>query len=296
MHQTVFLQTAIDFLQIEPGKWYLDATFGAGGHSQEIIRRGGKVLAFEYEEETFSRSQEAFQKQLQEQQLILIRQNFVKLEQTVADLSGFGADFRFAGMLFDLGTSSDQLMSADKGLSFQKSGPLDMRLDSGLAVTARDLLLVLNFKQLQTLFFEFGGEREAKKIAQAIINYRQEKGQNAFQDALELSELVKRTKRSRSKLHPATKVFQALRIAVNSELDNLQKVLPQAFKLLAPGGRLVTIAFHEGEDRLVKHFFSELQAKNLAQPVFKKPLVPDKQELSNPRARSAKLRVLEKND
>ena len=295
MHQTVLLQPAVDFLQIKPGNWYLDATFGGGGHSREIIKRGGKVLAFEYDAVTYQQVLPDFQDDLTAGNLILLNQNFAHLQKVVAAQPNFGSDFRFAGILFDLGTNSDQLLSGDRGLSFNQAGPLDMRLDNNLAVTARDLLLALNEKQLTQLFFEFGGEREAHKIARAVIAYRQKYGTDAFADALELSELVKKTKRAHGHLHPATKVFQALRLAVNGELDNLQQALPQAVSLLAPAARLVVIAFHEGEDRPVKHFFLEQEKNATATLVTKKPLVPDAAEITaNPRARSAKLRVLEK--
>lgn len=294
-HQTVFLQLAIDYLQVQSDCWYLDATFGGGGHSREILSRGGKVLAFEYDSVTYEQIKPAFQEFIDQGRLILLCQNFAKLQKVVAALPEFGADFRFAGILFDFGTNSDQLMSGARGLSVNQAGPLDMRLDQSLAITARDLLMVLSEKQLTQLFFEAGGELEGRAIAKAIVYYRQKHGQEAFLDASELSDLVKKTKRSHSHLHPATKVFQSLRLAVNGEIDNLTAALPQAFQLLVSGGRLVTIAFHEGEDRPVKQLFQDLANHQQGLLLTKKPLTPDQEELTdNPRARSAKLRVLEK--
>lgn len=294
-HQTVFRQLAIDYLQVKKAAWYLDATFGGGGHSQEILNRGGKVLAFEYDTVTYEQIKPSFQEFIDQGHLILLNQNFAKLQQVVAALPEFGPDFRFAGALFDLGTNSDQLMSGDRGLSVNQTGPLDMRLDQSLAITARDLLLVLSEKQLAQLFFEAGGELESRKIARAIVFYRQKYGAEAFLDARELSDLVKKTKRSHGHLHPATKIFQALRLAVNGEIENLTSALPQAFRLLAVGGRLVTIAFHEGEDRPVKQFFQQLVNQQQGLLLTKKPCVPDQEELTdNPRSRSAKLRVIEK--
>lgn len=294
-HQTVFLQLAIDYLQVQPDCWYLDATFGGGGHSREILCRGGKVLAFEYDKVTYEQIKATFQEFIDQGRLILLCQNFAKLQKVAAALPEFGPDFRFAGILFDFGTNSDQLMSGERGLSVNQAGPLDMRLDQSLAITARDLLMVLSEKQLTQLFFEAGGELEGRAIAKAIVSYRQKHGQEAFLDASELSDLVKKSKRSHTHLHPATKVFQALRLAVNGEIDNLTAALPQAFQLLTKGGRLVTIAFHEGEDRPVKQLFQDLANRQQGLLLTKKPLTPDQEELAeNPRARSAKLRVLEK--
>lgn len=294
-HQAVFLHQAVEQLQVKPNVWYLDATFGAGGHSREIMKQGSKVVAFEYDQATYDAIKPEFQEFIDQGQLVLLNHNFAKLKKVVRALPDFGPDFRFAGALFDLGTNSDQLMSGARGLSVNQSGPLDMRLDQNLAITARDLLLVLSEKQLTQLFFEAGGELEGRKIAHTIVHYRQKHGNDAFADATELSDLVKKTKRQHGHLHPATKVFQALRLAVNGEIDNLQAALPQAFALLQPGARLVTIAFHEGEDRPIKQFFQELVDSEQALLLTKKPLMPDDDELArNPRSRSAKLRIIEK--
>ncbi len=295
-HQTVFLKTAIDYLQVKKNTWYLDATFGAGGHSREIIARGGRVVAFEYDQITYNQVLAAHQDFIDRGQLVLLNYNFAKMRKVIQALPDFGVGFHFDGALFDFGTNSDQLLSGERGLSVSQSGPLDMRLDQNLAITARDLLLVLSEKQLSQLFFAVGGELEAKKIARAIVSYRQKDPETAFTDAAELSDLIKKTKRApRTHLHPATKVFQALRLAVNGELENLEAALPQAYFLLQPGGRLVSIAFHEGEDRPVKKFFQQLSETGIATLLTKKPVVPSDFDIdANPRCRSAKMRVLEK--
>ncbi|MDO5561482.1 MAG: 16S rRNA (cytosine(1402)-N(4))-methyltransferase RsmH [bacterium] len=293
-HKTVFLELAVDFLNVQANAWYVDATFGGGGHSKEIIARGGKVLAFEYDSVTYKEVLPAWQKEIATGQLILVQENFAHWQKTITQLPQFGADFKFAGALFDLGTNSDQLQSGARGLSFAEDGPLDMRLDANLGVTARDLLLALSEKQIAQMLFEAGGEQEAKRLARAIVTYRQQKGEQAFLHSRELSDLISKNKHSRSHLHPATKTFQALRITVNGELDNLETALPQTFASLQLGGRLVTIAFHEGEDRPVKHFMQNLSQTGRAQLLTKKPIVPSDTELENPRARSAKLRALEK--
>jgi 16S rRNA (cytosine1402-N4)-methyltransferase len=294
MHQTVFLQLAVDYLQVALGRWYIDATFGAGGHSREIITRGGRVLAFEYDQESYQRAQENFAAELGSGQLRLWRRNFTQMHATIRQLQAAGEKINVSGILFDLGTSSDQLKSAARGLSVYDNGPLDMRLDTSLQVTAHDLIQALSEKQLIELFYHLGGELEARRIVRAIAVEKRKRGREAFQTSFELANLVARIKGQGRKIHPATKVFQALRIAVNGEIDNLVAALPPAWELLGSGGRLVTIAFHEGEDRPIKHFNRD---QNLAQKgllITKKPVVPDEEELVNPRSRSAKMRVIEK--
>lgn len=293
-HQTVFLQSALDFLNVKAGAWYLDATFGAGGHSRAIMEQGGKVVAYEYDQTTYQQAIETFQTEIAQNSLYLYHQNFANLSQHLSTLDFLPSASPFAGIIFDLGTSSDQLMSGTKGLSVYEDGPLDMRLDQSLAVTARDLLLVLSEKQLSDTFFNLGGELEARKIAKAIVSYRQKQGPNAFLNSQELTQLITRVKKGKSKIHPATKVFQALRIIVNDEINNLTQALPAAFKALQPNGRLVVIAFHDGEDRPVKQFFKQQVQAQAAHLLTKKPFVPDSQELENRRSRSAKMRVLEK--
>jgi 16S rRNA (cytosine1402-N4)-methyltransferase len=169
-----------------------------------------------------------------------------------------------------------------------------MRLDASLQVTAYDLIQALSEKQLIELFYTWGGELEARRIVRAIAVEKRKRGQEAFRTSFELANLVARIKGHGGKIHPATKVFQALRIAVNGEIDNLVAVLPQAWELLGSGGRLVTIAFHEGEDRPVKHFNREQAEAKKGLMITKKPIVPDEGELVNPRSRSAKMRVIEK--
>ncbi len=292
MHKTVFLTTGVDFLQVQKDGFYLDGTFGAGGHTGEILRRGGRVLALDYDEQSVERGREAFAASLATGQLQLQNANFAYLDRLVQALPNFSG---FNGIILDLGTSTDQLMSSSHGLSVYTNGPLDMRLDKNLGVTAHDLLQALSERELIALFENYGGETEARRIAREIIRERQVRGQEAFATSFELANLVSRIKKNRvGKLHPATKVFQALRIAVNDELGNLERVLPQALKNLKVGGRLVVIAFHEGEDRPVKHAFKDWASDGLVEILTPKPIIPDEKEAENPRARSAKLRVIEK--
>ncbi|MDR0462874.1 MAG: 16S rRNA (cytosine(1402)-N(4))-methyltransferase RsmH [Pseudomonadales bacterium] len=295
MHRTVFKDLATNYLEVRKDEWYVDATFGAGGHTEAILQLGGKVVAFDYDESAISKGQKRFKDEIENGQLILVRENFDLLEKTVVDLQHEGKIDFISGVLLDLGTSTDQLMSSEFGLSFSQSGPLDMRLDNRLGVKAADLIMVLSEKQLATLFFEYGGELEGRQIAKAIVSRRNKYGARAFASTGDLVTLITATKKHTSThLHPATKVFQALRIAVNDEIANLERVLPQAFNVLAPKGRLVTIAFHEGEDRPIKQFMKNLQVRALATLIEKRPVLPDRTELKNPRSRSAKMRILEK--
>ena len=295
-HITVFRQAASDWLDIQPNKWYLDATLGGGGHTAEILRHGGRVVAFDYDKKAITAAEQTFTSALTNEKLVLINKNFAYLHQEILNLGQFDDHTPFAGILFDLGTNSDQLTSGEKGLSVYQDGPLDMRLDETLAVTAHDLLMALSERELAELFLHYGGELEANRIARAIVTERRRKGQKALQTSNQLATLIGRVKRNHAgKLHPATKVFQALRIAVNDEIGNLERALPQAFDLLASHGRLVTIAFHDGEDRPVKQFFRAQNQNGVATLLTKKPIPADKEEIKhNPRARSAKMRVLEK--
>lgn len=275
-HVPVLLKEVIDFLNVQPGRKYIDATYGAGGHAREILRRGGRVLALDV-------SPQAVEAAEADPSLKVIRGNFRRLGE-LARMEGFGeAD----GILFDLGISSDELAEVS-GLSFQRDEPLDMRLDLDLGVTAADLINALPESKLGELFKEYGDEPNYKSLARAIVRARELR---KIETTGELLQSIDRTSgRKFGRAHPATRVFQALRIAVNDELESLREALPQAKETLVPGGRLVVISFHSGEDRIVKGFF-----KTSMKPLTEKPITPSAEETaSNPRARSAKLRAAEK--
>ena len=287
IHQPAMLNEVMQYLQVKDGDWYLDATFGRGGHTEAILNNKGKVLALDCDQEAITYGQKIYQKAISLKKLILVKSNFINLEQ-VAKANHLS---RFSGILFDFGASSDQLLAPNRGFSFQTDSFLDMRMDQELGVTAHDLLAVLSLKQLTNIFKTYGGEAQAYQIAKEI-----KKQPTAPKTTSELSTLITRLKNSRSsKLHPATKVFQALRIAVNTELENIQLALPGAFLLLNPGGRLLTLSFHEGEDRIVKNYFKSLSKSGLGKLLTEKPIKPSALELKNNiRARSSRLRALEK--
>lgn len=287
-HKPVLLREVIELLNIEKNKKYIDATVGGGGHAEAILKTGGQVLGIDWDPKAIKHVKEYLKQACPDTSWKIVCGSFVNLEE-IAKKEGFG---QILGILFDLGVSSYQLLAQKRGFSFQKNAPLDMRMDPKLAVTAADLLKVLSKKQLYALFTKFAQENRARAIANAIVRAR---GLKPIKTTSELADLVVNVYGGKKKvkgLHPATKVFLALRIAINSELENLELVLPQAVSLLKQGGRLAVISFHESEDRIVKRFFKETKSLKV---LTKKPVPPSEEEVKrNPRSRSAKLRVVEK--
>jgi len=288
-HEPVLLQEVLEGLRVKDGGKYIDCTLGDGGHTLEILRRGGKVLGLDVSEESIRRARERIATAGLLENFTGVQANFKNLE-NIAKENGFT---KVDGILFDLGFSSSQLEEA--GLSFSKDVPLDMRLDKSLGVTAADLVNGMSEKELTRMFREYGGENLAKKFAKVIVKYR---GLKKFQTTKDLADLLVDVAPSgyeRGRIHPATRVFQALRIVVNDELKSLKVALPQAARLInsLPGGRIAVLSFHSLEDKIVKEFGLDVQP--LLKPVTKKPIVPTQEEVAkNPRARSAKLRVFER--
>ena len=282
-HQPVLLKETLKYLNVRRGKKYIDATVGGGGHAVEIVKRGGNVLGLDVDPEAI----EATGLKVKSEKLKVVQGNFKNIEK-IAKENDF---YPVAGILYDLGLSSFQLEHSGKGFSFQKDEPLDMRADPSLQITAADLVNGLSEKEVTKLFEKYGEESHARAIAGAIIRSRWDK---PIETSAELADIVARVVKREKKIHPATQVFQALRIAVNDELNNLQSSLPPAFGLLEPRGRLVVISFHSLEDRIVKNFFKEV-GEERGKILTKKPVVPTQEEVErNPRARSAKLRAIEK--
>jgi 16S rRNA (cytosine1402-N4)-methyltransferase len=304
-HKPVLYQEVLAALRPAQGKRFIDGTIGGGGHAWGILAASspdGQLLGMDADPAALQVARErlaAFGSRI-----TLMRCNFVRLEQA-AKQSGF---YPVHGVLFDLGFSSMQLSDAARGFSFQRDGPLDMRMDPNLTETASNLVNDLPVKKLADLIWRYGEERHARRIARAIVTAR------PLMTTKELAQVVTRAvgrRASRRKqIHPATRTFQALRIAVNDELGALEAVLPQAVHVLAPGGRLAIISFHSLEDRLVKTFFRRESQDCLCPPkmpacscehqasvriVTRRPMVPsDAEKTRNPRSRSARLRVAEK--
>jgi 16S rRNA (cytosine1402-N4)-methyltransferase len=285
-HTSVLLSETIRELQIKAGEKYIDGTIGGGGHSLEILKLGGKVLGLDVDQDAleFIKSEVKIG-----EDLTLVKGNFKDID-TIAKENGFET---VAGILLDIGVSSHHFDAAERGFSFQHEGPLDMRMDKDLQVKAGDLINVLTKSELTELFTKLGEERFTRSIVSRIIEARKAK---RIETTTELAEIIRRAVHfSKKGINPATKVFQALRIAVNDELNNLIEALPKAVGLLESGGRLAVISFHSLEDRIVKRSFLAFEEKGLGTIITKKPIVPTEEEIvANGRSRSSKLRVFEK--
>lgn len=299
IHQPVLLREVLSFLNPRPNQNFIDCTFGGGGHALAILEKikpEGKLVGIDWDPDAINRSLA----QKNNNNLILINENYRQLLEIIARVKHEFSIDQINGILLDLGLSSDQLSSESRGFSFQSQGSLDLRFnpESG-SRTAAEILNQSREEELFKIFKEYGGEPLARPIARAVVKARQEGKKIETADMLVqlVSQIYRRRFRHRSRRQPATRVFQALRIAVNQEWENLNEVLPQAVDLLSPGGRLAVITFHSGEDRLVKKFFKAAAA--LTSPpikiITKKPIIASNAERKiNPRSRSAKLRVVEK--
>lgn len=301
-HTTVLLHEAVDALVTDRNGIYVDATFGRGGHSRLILDRlgpDGRLIAFDRDPAAVAAAQNWSDARFE-----IIHAPFARMQET---LMGRGLQ-RINGILMDLGVSSPQLDEAGRGFSFRASGPLDMRMDTTRGMTAQEWLAQASERELAGVLREYGEERFAGRIARAIVQARQ---QGPLADTQQLAELVAAAVPTREPgKHPATRTFQAIRMLVNRELDELERVLPQALALLAPGGRLVIISFHSLEDRLVKRFMREaaradtlpaklpVRQQDVYAPKMKligKAQRPGAKEIElNPRSRSAVMRVAER--
>ena len=285
-HQSVLKSEAMELLAVRPGGLYVDGTLGLGGHAAEILRLSapeGRVIGFDRDGEALGHAKGALAS-------FAPRVRFVHGDFRLAPK--ILGDEKADGILLDLGVSSLQLDSTERGFSFRLDGPLDMRMDQSEGPTAADLVNRLPEEELANLIYRLGEERASRPIARAIVAARQKRH---LQTTGELAEVVRRAagRSRRAGLDPATCTFQALRIAVNDELDDLEGALRSLARCLAPGGRLVVIAFHSLEDRPVKQTFRSLAQGEGFALLTKKAVRPSETETrDNPRARSARLRAL----
>lgn len=288
-HVSVLLQESIQSLKCAPGKHYLDFTLGGGGHTAAILGEtapDGMVVACDRDEAALVRAKDRLH--AWSSRLRLVHRNLSQADDVMRE----NGDLCFSGAMIDAGLSSDQLDDENRGFSFQKEAPLDMRMNPKDRVTARDLIFQMKEDELANLIFNYGEEPFSRKIAQSIVQARK---QGKLETTLDLAEAVKQGVRfKRGKIHPATKTFQALRIAVNRELEELREGIQKLLGLLPEYSRLAVITFHSLEDRIVKNLFRTAKNEKIAKMVTKKPIVPGRDEiLGNPRSRSAKLRVVE---
>ncbi len=291
LHRPVLLKEVIKFFRPKSNENFIDCTLGGGGHAYEILKRTspqGKLLAIDLDKKALQLSRERL-KEFSDR-IILVQDNFVNLKKIVNEQI---PNLPISGILFDLGLSLDQIKTGWLGFSFSQEAELDMRL-SGKGLKAEEIINQWSENELSSIFRRYGEEKLSREIAQEICQQRKRK---KIKSTKELANLIikvyqKKGKR-RGKIHPATKVFQALRIVVNQELENLKKAIPQAVELLKPKGRIIVISFHSLEDRIVKNFFLDNQDK--LKIITKKPVRPSEEEIEiNIRARSAKMRVAEK--
>jgi 16S rRNA (cytosine1402-N4)-methyltransferase len=286
-HRAVLLNEALGYLDPQPGRRYIDATFGAGGHTQALLERtapDGSVLALDLDERALESGRDLLSNW--GSRLTLAKANF---RDVLAEAQRHGF-LDVDGVLADIGVSSMMLDDAARGFSFMREGPLDMRMDRSQQLTASDIVNTYSEKEIADILYTYGEERRSRPIARSIVRSR------PLATTLDLGRAVGRVLGSAryGKIHPSTRTFQALRIAVNAELENLQVFLDSAASCLRPGGRLAVITFHSLEDRIVKNAFRASTAPG--KPLTKKVITATAEEVqSNPRARSAKLRVWEKN-
>lgn len=288
-HVSVLLHESVDGLELARGQTLLDCTYGAGGHSRYACSQGIRVIALDQDADALEKDK---QEDKEHCDITLIKENFKNLDVALKEAGISEVD----GILFDLGTSVDQIKTSGRGFTFEKDEPLLMTLNTDEDVlAAKDVVNVWSGETLEIILKNYGEERFAKRIAQAIVKAREEK---TIETTFELVEIVKSatpTFYHFKKIHPATRTFQALRIAVNDEITALKTGLRKAFDALSSGGKMAVISFHSLEDREVKTYFRELEKEHKGKRITKKPLTAAEDEIaSNPRSRSAKLRIFQK--
>ena len=291
-HVPVLLEESLEFLAVHPGAVYADATLGLGGHSAEIARRlgpKGKLIAFDRDPEAMSKAQARLAAVAEELGAEMPTVEYIS--RPFSEIANIIAPGTLDGLLADFGVSSLQLDEAHRGFSFRSEGPLDMRMDPRSPLTAEQVVNQADEEELANLIYEFGEERRSRRIARAIVRAR------PISTTAELARVVSAVAPpiKGEKIHPATRTFQALRIRVNDELQEIQSLLRSAGSLLKPGGRLVLISFHSLEDRLVKDALRDGAKAGQYELLTKKPVVAtDEESFRNPRSRSAKLRAAQK--
>ena len=294
LHIPVMLHEVIDYLLLKPGQLIVDATLGTGGHAVEILKRitpHGRLIGLDRDAESIN----VCRKRLSDfsNNCEFVQANFVDLDQVLARL---GID-KIDGIIFDLGISTFQLKDAQRGFSFLEEGPLDMRMDRDSYISAYDLVNNLNESEISNMLWSFGQERWHNRIAHLLV---QERLNQPVSSTKQLANLVMRAiphryLRSYYRIHPATRTFQALRIAVNRELEIIESAIKKAVTILGKQARICVISFHSLEDRVVKHTFRSLKADGLIDIITPKPLTPTAAEVeANPSSRSSKFRVAER--
>lgn len=297
MHTPVLVREIIEYLNPQPGENFIDGTCGAAGHTLAILEKNypdGKVMCFDWDAESLDRAKKIIADKDSKllDRTVFINDNYANLKKSTIE-NNFGLT---NGILLDLGFSSDQLETSDRGFTFLKDEPLDMRYNQSNDLPAREIINHWQKEEIEKILKEYGEEPWARKISEAIVSFRKIKSILTTKELLNVIAIAIPKKLQHARIHFATRTFQALRIAVNDELGNLQRFLPEAIDVLAnDGGRLAIISFHSLEDRIIKNFFREQAKTGQGKILTKKPIIADEAEIQiNPRSRSAKLRVFKK--
>jgi 16S rRNA (cytosine1402-N4)-methyltransferase len=304
-HVPVLLSECLEALDLQDGKIYVDATFGGGGHSAKILESGKDLKLFAFDQDPDSIEQSKVLTEKYPERFVMIQDNFANLRTGLALERVKKVD----GILFDLGVSSHQINEAARGFSFSGNGKLNMRMDKESELTAADVVNTYSFEKLTKIFREYGEEKEAARIARNIILERDKK---EIKTTLQLSQIIEDCLISHKSIKAKARIFHALLIFINKEMDVLQTALNDSVKILNPGGRVAVISYHSLEDRIVKNLFKYEEKSCICPPEFplcvcekistleilsRKPIVPTEQEKeNNPRARSAKLRIAQKRE
>jgi len=288
-HIPVLLNEVLKYLNLQPNQNFVDATVGDGGHARAILENiapDGKLIAIDRDVDSIVRAKSNLKEF--ENRVIFVNDSFGNISKIIEE-SGF---YRIEGILFDFGMSTSQLENSGRGFSFQKDEILDMRYDAKIPITAEDILNDYSEIELFEIFKKLGEEPKARIVARKIVESRKQK---RIKTTKELVRIIEKVIKRRGKIHPATKIFQALRIEVNEELTEIERALVDIPKVLPSGGRAAFISFHSLEDRLIKIWAKDLSKKNIIKILNKRPLTASAEELkANPKSRSAKLRVIEK--
>lgn len=283
IHTPVMVNEVLQILNIKEDGVYLDATVGCGGHAMEILKRlgeRGRIIGLDRDDAALDCAKEL----LNDYRVALVKSKFSELKEVLLEKGIEKID----GILFDLGVSMLQLRDFSRGFSFYSDELLDMRMDRETSMTAWEVVNRYPQHKLEQIFRDYGDEPFARKVAREIVRYRHKK---TIDTCKELAELIRKSIPRRGKTHPATQIFQAIRIEVNKEFEELKEGLSQAIELLSKDGRICVISYHSGEDRMVKNFFREEEAKGMLRIITKKPLLPTLEEVTrNPSSRSARLR------
>lgn len=304
-HVPVLLAECLEALDLQDDKIYVDATFGGGGHSIKILESGKDIKLYGFDQDPDSIEQSKVLTEKYPEKFVMIKENFANIRTGLA----LERIKKVDGILFDLGVSSHQINDPTRGFSFSGDGDLNMRMDQESNLTAADVVNTYSFEELAKIFREYGEEKEAGRIAGSIILERSKK---EIQTTLQLSTIIENCIISKKSIKAKARIFQALRIYINKEMEVLKTALNDSVKILNPGGRIVVIAYHSLEDRIVKNIFKYEAKSCICPPEFplcvcdkistleilsRKPIVPTRQEIeNNPRARSAKLRIAQKRE